>query len=81
MQKQSIPNICYDIAIISGGRRRRYHVHERRRQALAEVYEKYKGEGRKVDIKDAPSLEVLEDADRAVIFLKDGKVYARSIVI
>ena len=56
-------------------------MHERRRQALAEVYEKYKGEGRKVDIKDAPSLEVLEDADRAVIFLKDGKVYARSIVI
>ena len=48
---------------------------------LTEVYEKYKGEGRKVDIEDAPSLEVLEDADRAVIFLKDGKVYARSIVI
>lgn len=48
---------------------------------LTEVYEKYKGEGRKVDIEDAPSLEVLEDADRAVIFLKDGRIYARSIVI
>ncbi len=48
---------------------------------LTEVYEKYKGEGRKVDIEDAPALEVLEDANRAVIYLKDRKVFARSIVI
>ena len=48
---------------------------------LTEAYEKYKGEGRSADIEDAPSPVFLDDADRAVISLRDGKVYARSVVI